>query len=63
MSDRIVVVGASAGGIDALRVLAAGLPSDFPSPVVAILHMSPESPASCRISSTASGPLRASHGT
>lgn len=37
----MVVVGASAGGIAALRELVDGLPSDFPLPVVAMLHLPP----------------------
>jgi len=45
MSARqIVVVGASSGGIEALRALAAELPSDFPAPICIVLHTSPHSP-------------------
>jgi two-component system, chemotaxis family, protein-glutamate methylesterase/glutaminase len=35
----IVVVGASAGGIQALKRLAAGLPEDFPASMFIVLHM------------------------
>lgn len=37
----IVVVGASAGGIEALERLAASLPPDFPAPVVVAQHLDP----------------------
>ena len=42
--DRIVVIGASAGGIDALRALVAALPSDFSAPICVVVHTSPQSP-------------------
>jgi len=37
----IVVVGASAGGIDALERLAGSLPADFPAPIVIAQHLDP----------------------
>jgi two-component system chemotaxis response regulator CheB len=37
--QRLVVVGASAGGVAALRQLAGGLPADFPAPVLIVLHV------------------------
>lgn len=40
----IIVIGASAGGIEALRVIAGGLPKDFPASVFVVLHTSPQSP-------------------
>jgi two-component system, chemotaxis family, protein-glutamate methylesterase/glutaminase len=43
-TKHIVVVGASAGGIEALRELVAGLPEDFPAPICVVLHTSPQAP-------------------
>lgn len=37
--ERVVVVGASAGGVDALRGLLGGLHRDFSWPVVIVLHV------------------------
>jgi two-component system chemotaxis response regulator CheB len=41
---RIVVIGTSAGGIEALREIVAGLPREFPAPIVIVMHTSPHSP-------------------
>lgn len=35
----IIVIGASAGGIEALKILAAGLPPDLPASVFVVVHM------------------------
>jgi two-component system chemotaxis response regulator CheB len=59
MRDRIVVIGASAGGLEALRVIAAALPVDFPAPIVGVMHMSPESPGILHEIINRVGPLRA----
>ncbi|HEY0404161.1 MAG TPA: chemotaxis protein CheB [Pyrinomonadaceae bacterium] len=40
----IIVVGASAGGIEALKTIAGGLPKDFPASVFIVLHTAPQSP-------------------
>jgi two-component system chemotaxis response regulator CheB len=44
-SPRIVVIGASAGGVAALTALAAQLPASFPAVVFAVLHVAPKFPA------------------
>jgi two-component system chemotaxis response regulator CheB len=41
---RLVVVGASSGGIETLRTLVGGLPPDFAAPLCVVLHTSPQSP-------------------
>ena len=38
----LVVIGASAGGMRALRDLVAQLPADFPAPILIVNHMSPD---------------------
>src|SRR4030095_10702472 len=42
--QRIVVIGASAGGIDALRIEAPSLPEDFEAPLCVVMHTAPDSP-------------------
>lgn len=43
-AQRIVVIGASSGGIEALRELVNGLTPGFPAPICIVLHTSPHSP-------------------
>jgi len=38
---RLVVIGASAGGVDALSTLVATLPREFPAPIVVAQHLDP----------------------
>ena len=40
----IIVIGASAGGVEALMTIAGGLPKDLPASVFVVIHTSPESP-------------------
>jgi two-component system, chemotaxis family, protein-glutamate methylesterase/glutaminase len=57
--QRIVVVGASSGGVEALRVLAAGLPPDLAAPVCVVIHRHPHSAGLIAEILDRSGPLRA----
>jgi two-component system, chemotaxis family, protein-glutamate methylesterase/glutaminase len=41
--SRLVVIGTSAGGIEALKKLLAQLPQDFPAPVFIVMHMGADS--------------------
>lgn len=43
-TEQIICVGASSGGIEALRTLVAGLPANFGAPILVVLHTSPQSP-------------------
>ena len=56
---RIVVVGTSSGGVEALRGLAAGLPSDFAAPVCVVIHRHPHSAGLLAEILDRSGPLPA----
>src|SRR3954454_10492779 len=41
---RIVVLGTSSGGIEALRTVVAPLPEDFPAALCVVMHTAPEAP-------------------
>ena len=43
-SDRVIVIGTSSGGVDALKILAGGLPSDFATPICVVQHIAPSAP-------------------
>ena len=43
-TNHLVVIGGSAGGIDALREIVRGLGEDFPAPICVVLHTSPQAP-------------------
>ena len=40
----LIVVGASSGGIEALRVIVGALPAELPAAVLVVVHMAPDSP-------------------
>ncbi|HWD66654.1 MAG TPA: chemotaxis protein CheB [Caulobacteraceae bacterium] len=58
--DAIVVIGASQGGVLALRQLVHELPADFPAPVVIVMHIGQSSSLLPAILNNL-GPLQASH--
>lgn len=60
-SERIVVVGASAGGVRALQVLASSLPAAFPAPILVVQHIG-ANPSILPQLLTHAGPLPAAHG-
>jgi two-component system chemotaxis response regulator CheB len=57
----IVVLGASAGGVETLSELVGKLPKDFPAAVFVVMHLSPFSPSSLPQILSNSGPLPAFH--
>ena len=62
MTQRdIVVIGASAGGIQALTTLVAGLPRDFPTSILVVVHIPPYAVSRLPEILSRSGPLLATH--
>ena len=60
-SRDIIVMGASAGGIEALRIVLASLPKDLPAAVLIVLHISPDHRSVLPRILDAVGPLHAAH--
>jgi len=58
---NIIVAGASAGGVDALRNLLAQLPAEFPGAVLVTVHIPPLGDSRLPNVLTHAGPLRAMH--
>lgn len=61
MKHDIITLGASAGGVEALRALASGLPGDLDASVFAVLHVPPHSPSNLPDILSRSGPIQAEH--
>ncbi|GAA0502553.1 chemotaxis protein CheB [Paractinoplanes deccanensis] len=59
-SRDVVAVGASAGGVEALRALVAGLPPHFPGAILVVLHIARSAPSALPGILSRSGPLPAS---
>ncbi len=57
----IIVIGASMGGLEALRSLVAGLPRDLPAALFVVWHIARESPAVLPDILDRGGPLPATH--
>ena len=56
---HLVVIGASAGGIEALRDLLSRLPAEFPAAIAVAIHTSPQSPGIIHEILDRAGPLTA----
>ncbi|UQN10760.1 chemotaxis protein CheB [Deinococcus sp. QL22] len=61
LTDPIVVIGASAGGIEALQALVAGLPQEFPAAICVVLHLNAHHPSTLPAILSRAGPLPALH--
>src|SRR4051812_36531601 len=57
----IIVVGTSAGGHEALRALAAGLPADLPAAVFVVCHLAPDTESVLARDLSRVGPLPAAN--
>jgi two-component system, chemotaxis family, protein-glutamate methylesterase/glutaminase len=57
MQRSLVAIGASAGGVETLRRVVAGLPADLPGAVCVVLHLAPRSPSALAAILDRAGPL------
>jgi two-component system chemotaxis response regulator CheB len=62
-SERLVVIGTSTGGLEALRTVVGALPADFPTPICVVRHMARDSPAILHQILSKAGRLRAVQAT
>jgi two-component system, chemotaxis family, protein-glutamate methylesterase/glutaminase len=62
-SERLVVIGTSTGGLEALRTVVGALPGDFPAPICIVRHMARDSPGILHQILAKAGKLRAVQAT
>lgn len=60
---NVIVIGASAGGVYALKALVSSLPPDFDATIFVVVHISPHSPSYLATILDKAGPLKALHPT
>jgi two-component system chemotaxis response regulator CheB len=58
---KIVAIGASAGGVEALTTIIGSLPADFPAPIAVVMHIPAESPSFLPAILSRRGALQAKH--
>ena len=58
---RVVVIGASAGGVDALMQIVHDLPAGFAAPICAVVHITPDAHSVLPEVLSRRGPLKAVH--
>lgn len=61
MAAKCIVIGASAGGFDAVLDIAARLPADLPAPVFVVMHVAAYQPSHLPEILNRAGPLKALH--
>src|SRR4051812_34058025 len=59
--DRIIVLGASAGGVESLKEVLCDLPADFPAAICVVLHVPAYQPSSLPEILSHCGHLKAIH--
>jgi len=59
-NKNIIVIGASYGGVEAMKELVGGLPERFPATIILALHLNPSAPSAMPQILTKAGPLPAS---
>src|SRR5207244_52319 len=62
-TNHIVVMGASAGGLDPIKTVIRALPADFPAPVFVVMHLSQHGTSALPslLTSVSKGRLKAMH--